>query len=155
MAQLSPPPNRDPFIIEGKEGNSSIWMSWFAQLSIVVNGILRGTTLRGIPIVQDPIVLSSTTTGAHNLGVKPQCITVVLENKIAEYGYVPGDQIIMGPFAQSQAGGSGCTVQGSSTDITVITAPAFPIVRKDTHAAGDNTAANWILEVAAFNFVRV
>lgn len=37
MNPVSPPPNRDPFMVEGKEGNSSLWIFWLTLLGVTVN----------------------------------------------------------------------------------------------------------------------
>lgn len=144
-------PAKQPFTDD--DGHPSNWIQWFSGLSTFVNLLSVRAVRKGTRSTQDPIVLGSTTTIAHTLGGLPDYIKVVLECKTAQFGYLPGEGVVMGPFAQSQGGGSGVTVEVTTTDMIVVTAVAFPIVRKDTHAVGDITAANWILHATPYALI--
>lgn len=130
------------------------WIQWFGQVRAIVNVLSVRAVRKGNGLLQNPITLGTTTTIAHGIdGGHPDYIKIGLECKTAQFGYVPGDKLVMGPFAQSQGGGSGVTVEVTTTNMIVVTGVAFPIVRKDTHAVGDITAANWILGAVPYKLI--
>lgn len=131
------------------------WIQWFGQLRSLVNLLSARSVRLGNELRQNPITLGTTTTIAHGIDGLPDYIKIGLQCKTAQFGYVPGDILVMGPFAQAQAGGSGVSVEVTVTDMVVVTAPAFPIVRKDTHAVGDITAANWILDAVPYRLISL
>jgi hypothetical protein len=105
-----------------------------------------GRLVAGTPLIINPYAVSTTTAQAHGLGAEPVYCKGVLECLTAEFGYSIGDRILLESFSATPP-----AVQVDATNVTFVSQGATPIiVRKDTHAQGTTTAANWKFTVTPY-----
>jgi hypothetical protein len=106
------------------------------------------TVTMGTACTKNPYANNSTTTQAHGLGAAPTLVRAYLECLTAQYGYSIGDRLEI-PLTAINGGGmggtdTGITISSDATNCDIITGPNAPyIIRQDTHAVSQITAANW------------
>lgn len=91
----------------------------------------------------------------HGLSSVPYLIMPYLICKTAEFGYSVGDQVLINPAGNDPAGNNdkGASIVPDATNINIrygSFASVFGIIRKDTGAATNITAANWKLIIRAW-----
>ena len=111
------------------------------RCAIAGGGSNVGTIIEGTSCVQNPIVVSTLTTQAHGLGVKPTFVLWYIENIIAQHGYAVGDRIYT---FQDSATARGSVVSADATNVYIASGSAlYSIVNRTTRAFTTITAANW------------
>jgi hypothetical protein len=111
---------------------------------------LPGSTVKGTPLVQDPIAASATVTQAHGLGGVPDFCTAEIECKTGELGYTAGQ--IVEFSANGMDNGTNLAAYSllkTATDLSIATGSAvnLNIINRSTNAVANITPANWLLRI--------
>lgn len=134
------PPGTAGFVLQTQGAGAD--PSWKA-----VSAITEGT-----PAILDPWAFNTTLLQAHGLGAVPKAFQAIMENKIAEGGWSPGDRVDLSTslYWQNTAtsfGYSAAVDNGDAVNFRITTPPAMRWMNKTTGADFAVTPANWLLEV--------